>query len=372
MTPHNDVRVSSTTVVTSLFDLARREPGGTRPTVAQYLEWGEVLLALDTDLVCFTEPPIDTEIRARRENHRLAGRTEIISRPLESLSTYRLLAAATEARRRHPLLNGSHDKDTPLYAILEWSKFEVLSTAMQVNPFSADHFIWADFGLAHVARTEHHLEDRVFTDTPDSVRLLQMRPLHTELVADRAHHLSYRRGHFAGGLISGRCDHLAQLCDAIERELLDALSEGFAPIDEQLLELAVARCPERFSFHHGDYADITENYRRLRGSADNLLFQLRSWREAEDWPHAAALAERIVSSLASGSLSGDPPTLAQLLEECFLASYYARQPDQTEAHTAASLYVEWAHQNPEFREEFLRHEIRVRTNFSFLTDQVEF
>jgi hypothetical protein len=34
------------------------------------------------------------------------------------------------------------------------------------------------------------------------------------------------------------------------------------------------------------------------------------------------------------------------------------------------LYLEWTRGDPDFRDEFLRHEIRVRTNFSFLREPV--
>lgn len=89
-------------------------------------------------------------------------------------------------------------------------------------------------------------------------------------------------------------------------------------------ELAVAQNPQLFSFHHGDYEHIIENYRRPRGSAENLLF----------------------------------------------VSYYAYHPDHTAARAAASLYVEWAHRDPAFRDEFLLHEVRVRTNLAFVEQRI--
>jgi hypothetical protein len=362
--------MSPTTVVTCLFDLASREAPGTRHDVAQYLEWGEFVLALDADLVCFTEPSIEPTIRSRREHHGLLERTEMVECTLESLSSYGLLERATEARLQNPLLNGDPVKDTPLHTVLTWGKLELLTRAIERNPFATDHFAWVDFGIAKVAKTDHHRQDEVFAETPDAVRLLQMRPLDLTSLEDTAHHLSYRRGHFAAGLISGHADRLREFCQAAGDELERALAASFAPLDEQLLELVVARRPELFSFHHGDYDHITENYSRPRGSADNLLFQLREWRAREDWAEAAELADRVVHAAQGGSFESAPATLAQLLEECFLASYYAHQPDQTDARAAAMLYLERTRADPDFRDEFLRNEIRVRTNFSFLREPV--
>lgn len=333
---------------------------------------GELILAADADLVCFCDPSIAPKILARRAEHGLLERTQVIPGELEALLDRSTLAEVTEARRRHPLLNGSPSKDTPLYTMLGYLKFELLERVIEAKPFGARHVAWIDFGVAHVAETRHHRQDRVFWEIPDEVRILQMRPLDGRLVDDRDHHLSYRWGHFAAGLISGASECVAVVCKLVRDELRGALDDGYAPLDEQLLDLVVAARPELFSFHHGDYDHITENYRRLRGSADNLLFQLRWWRSREAWGPASVLAEHIVQAVASGTLADAPSSLASLLEECFLAAYYAHPPDQRPARAAAHLYADLARRDPEFREEFLRHEIRVRTNFSFLEEPVEF
>lgn len=362
----NDLAVDHATVVTCLFDLSGREAPSARPTIARYLEWGEFLLSLDADLLCFCEPLIEPVIRARREQANLLERTRIVPCSLESLSSYGLHDRARQARQEHPLLNGDPGKDTPLSAVLGWSKLELLERALELNPFSEEHFIWADFGLAKVARTDHYREDAVFAQPPDPVRLLQLYPLDPALLNDRAHHLSYWRGHFAAGLISGSADQLGELCRTVRRDLKDALVAGFAPLEEQLLELAVAHQPELFDLYHGDYEHIIENYRQPRGAAGNLLSQLRAWRSRGEWQSAGQLADRIIRAVETATFRARPAELAQLLEECFLITYYAHEPDQSEAQAAANLYFEWARRDPEFRDEFLRHEVRVRTNFSFL------
>jgi hypothetical protein len=360
--------VSQATVVTCLFDLSSRESPSARPTLARYLEWGQFLLSLEANLVCFCEPSIEPVITARREQGSPLKRTCVIPCPLESLSSYQLLDRARHARQEHPLLNGDPGKDTPLSAVLGWSKLELLERVVQLNPFGSEHFIWTDFGLAKVARTDHYREDRVFTNPPDAVRLQQLYPLDASLLNDRARHLSYWRGHFAAGLISGRAERLRGLCLTMRRELEDALAAGFAPLEEQLLELAVARQPELFDLYHGDYEHIIENYRQPRGAAGNLLSQLRAWRSRGEWQSAARLADSIIVAVETATFRARPDELAPLLDECFLIAYYAHEPDQGEAQAAANLYLEWASRDPEFRDEFLRQEVRVRTNFSFLRE----
>jgi Bacterial protein of unknown function (HtrL_YibB) len=362
-----DVGVSPTTVVTCLFDLAPIESPSAAPAPNR-LQSDEFLLGLGADLVCFTEPSLRPAVCSAREQHGLIERTEALPCAIRSLGTYELLGRATENRYRHPLLNGNPLRDTPLAALAGWCKLELLQRAIELDRFGAEHFIWIDFDLARSARTEHCREDRVFARTPDRVRVLQTRALNPSVVRDRSYHLSYRHGHFDPGLISGHRDRLEQFARAGQAELESALSDGFAPLEEHLIDLTVAAQPALFSCHHGDREHILENYRRPRGGAENLLSQLRTQRIGDELKPAAKLAARIVRAVRAGTFESDPALLAQLLEECFLVSYYAHQPDQTEARKVAVLYMQRAREDPDFREEFLRNEVRVRTNFSYLHD----
>lgn len=358
--------MSGPTIVTFLFDLGSRERGSGRPAISSYLERGEFLLGAEADLVCFAEPGVAELVREARDRHGLSDRTAIVTRTLEELHRYALLEEAVRARSMHPLLNGSRLTDTPLAALLGWSKFDLLAEAIDVNSFGASHFIWLDFGIGHAARTGNVTEDGVFGHLPDGVRLLQMRPLDRDLLLDRAHHLQYRRGYVAGGLISGRGARLHEAIAVIDRVLQDAVRDGFAPLDEHLLDAAICQAPKLFDLYHGDLESIFDNYRRPRGGALNLLDQLRIWRSRSEFEPAGLLAARIIESVGTGSFECEPAVLAQLVEECFIASYYAGGDERTQARACAALYAERCHLDPDFRDEFLRHEIRVRANLGFV------
>jgi hypothetical protein len=358
--------MSSPTLVIALFDLATREPWAGRPTPSELLDRNPFWMALDVDLLCFTEPAIEREVIRRRQPYELADRTEIISCPLEALDCFELLPTAERARDRHPLLNGHLVLDTPLRAVAGWSKLELLPRALEANPFNTDHFIWVELEDFDRVLAGHVGGDRVFVDPPAAVKLLQVSPLDPGLPADRDHHLSYRREHFATSFMAGPARHLREMCEIAQAELREALMAEFAPLDEHLVEAVAARRPELFDLYHGGREFALENYRLPRGSADNLASQLRAWRVREQWQPAAGLAERIIDSISSGSFVSAPDALASLLEECFLVSYYSEGEGKPQARSCAALYAELAHQDPAFRDEFLLHEIRVRTNFGFV------
>lgn len=352
------------TLVTALYDLARREPSRRRPAPHDYLAWGEFVLGLDHELVVYVDPELEPEVRRRRDAHGLLHRTAIRPVPLEQLPAHRFLGEITAARQRHPLVNGNPDKDTPLYTVLTSSKFDLLREVLEERPFEATHLAWIDVGLAKSAVTDHALEDGVFSAPGDGVHLLMTRrPLPSEL-ADRGHFLSYHWGHIAAGYISGDAGSIAQLSAAATAEAQSARKLGYAASDEQLLTLIHQRCPG-VSFHYGDYPFVLENYHAARGSADNLLFQLRHCR-TEQWDRnrAREIALGIVDSCRVGIFECDPRLLAELIEECMIAIYCGDFPKRSAAVQAAELYQRLALEHAEFREAFLINEIRVRANFA--------
>lgn len=112
-----------------------------------------------------------------------------------------------------------------------------------------------------------------------------------------------------------------------------------------------------------------ENDHGGQRSADSLLDELRDCRSRERWDRACAreIAEAIVDSCRRGTFKFDQRLLPELLEECFIATYFADYPHQGAAREVVELYERLARENRSFRDGFLRNEIRVRTNFSLLT-----
>jgi len=350
------------TLVTGLFDLAEREKNPNRRTPADYLRDGEFLLGLDWDVVFFVDARLADEVADLRQAEGLADRTVVVPTALEETAAYALERQIAAARAQHPLINGNPDKDTPLYAVLTWSKFEWVREAIELDPFDSSHFAWIDFAVF----AEPPADDAPFESPADRVRLLKMRNFTAADIEDRTDYYAYLRGHVAGGYISASRADFTRLADLFAAEAKASLNSGFAPSEEQILPVLCLQEPGLFEFHHGNYDHLLRNYDRLRGSAENLLFQLRTSRDQEDWDDALELCGAILESYRGGSFDCDSQTLAELLDECFLAAYYARGGNDETTREFASLYATLVESDPDFREVFLRHEIRVRSNFALL------
>ena len=350
------------TLVTLLFDLARREPATGRRTAKRYLELAdEFVLGIDCELVAFVDPELAEPIEASRHARGLGARTRVIPIAFEDLPIYALLPKISNARAMHPLLNGDPDKDTPLYTALICAKPALAACIAKEDPFSGSHVGWIDIGVRH---GPYRGEDP-FAHPTDRVRLLSMRPLFEREIAERGPYLSALRGHIAGRYACGTRSNMAWLGAAFAQLMKETLEAGYAGSEEQLLPLLVAAQPERFEFHHGDYDDTLPNYFKPHDGAENLAFQLRVWREEGVPGEGAALARAIYDSVARNEFNARPESLATLLDDCFIAAWYGEPHPHPVARRIADLYLDRAERDPAFRDVFLRNEIHVRRNFSF-------
>ena len=350
------------TLVTALFDLARREGNPRRRNVEHYMRAAEYLFDLDADVIAFADPELADGLADAR---RLAGheaRTVVVPLALEELPAHELAGPIVAARRAHPILNGDPDKDTPLYAVLQWSKFELVRRATDLDPFDATHYGWLDIGLP----SRPHPADRVFEQPADRVRLLAMRGFREADLADAADYLSHLRGHVAAGYVTASAPAFMRLCERFDARAREFLEARLAPSEEQLLPILCLEEPELFEFHYGDYGAILSNYLRLRGSAENLIFQLRDARAHGDFAHGHAIGSRLLESVSEGTFECHPHLLSDLLDEAFIAAWYDEGAGPDVAGHVASVYAGLVQSDPDFRDAFLRDEIRIRSNFASL------
>jgi hypothetical protein len=352
------------TLVTALFDLATREQNNQRRTPSDYFVAARRVLALDENMVVFADPDLCDTIAGKRRRGGHEARTLVVPTRLEELPAHAELGRIEAARHANPLRNGDLDVDTPLYTVVQWAKFDLMERAIAEDPFGASHFAWIDFGLA--ARSPDPA-DQVFSDPGDGIRLAQMRRIDPADLADRAAYAAYLRGYMGANYMAGTRERFEALIRLFRDQATSLLDEGLALSEEQILPLLWAAEPELFDPLPGDYDDVLRNYRRLRGSAHNLVFQMREARDAGDREYADRIAQAAFASHEAGTLECSPAELAELLDECYLAAWYApSDPGHERAARIASAYLDLAEQDPDFRDVFLRHEVRVRSNFALL------
>lgn len=355
--------MSKLTLVTCLFDLGRREATSWRG-IDDYFRFGEFVLGLDQDIVFFVDPEMESRILEGRQRHGRLARTRVIPIGLEDLSCAKYLESIRKTRRAS---NANPVKDTPIYTMLGWSKLELLERAAALDPFSASHLGWIDFGIAHVARTTAPASVEPFANPPDLVRLHMTKYFDESDVRDYAY-WDLNHSHLAAGFIVGSVPNIRALAASFWTMAETALANNYGPTEECLLSVIVAREPRRFSFSNGGYRDILLNHAILRGGGRALFGQMRDACIRKAWNHAINLGRQAMAGHIDGTFECPEGVLEPIIMEYFIASYYGSTQD--EAHKVALYYARQVETNPAFRSVYLAHRNLVVKNFSFLKTPV--
>jgi len=236
----------SLTLVSSLFDLARRENNPHRQNTPFYLAHGRWLRVLPIPTVIYCD-----------ENLKEALPADVaVPCDLESTHAFARLGFFEKSRARHPLASCDPAKDTPLYGVFQRAKIELLRRDVVDNRHQTTHFAWVDFGIAKAVPIDDAWQ--AFGRLPGRVKLLQYRPL-----AETADEIDYTtiRQRLAMGYICGPRSMMLEFCDAFDRQDALASAAGFAPHDETLLERVVLARPDLFELKRiTDHTRIFSDY----------------------------------------------------------------------------------------------------------------
>src|SRR5205085_2514543 len=152
---------SSFTIVTAIYDLKRRESeqGIERAKdMSFYLNKGKDLFSLPLNLIVFCDKSLEIEVKLISRPEGFS--TCYVTLDLEELEFYKDLERIKELRNKSSFHTGNPAKDTSLFMILQWSKFEFLKRSIDLIKglrWLGSHVLWSDFGLAYVAKDIHRI-----------------------------------------------------------------------------------------------------------------------------------------------------------------------------------------------------------------------
>ncbi len=351
------------TLVTSLFDLKRREASARRG-IEDYFRVGEFLLGLDQDIIVFCDPELAERLWKDRCGRGYAKRTHIAAVTFEALSTAKY---SESIKRGRPAGNRNAVKDSAGYTVLGWSKFELIERAAALNPFGASHLAWIDFGIAHVAKLDDHTSVEPFANPPEKVRMHMLKYFDENDVREHAY-WDFRRGHLAGGFFIGGVQDMLAFSAAFWPMAETALANEYSPTEDCVMPVIAGRQRNRFSFSYGDYEDVLRNHVRVRGGGPELLFQMKNASARQAWHHSIAIGREVVVGHQQGVFKCKEGVLEDLIMEYYIAANNSRA--ENDAKNAALYYADLAGKNPSFRSVYLsRHEF-VQKHFSGLVEPV--
>jgi len=171
------------TLVTAFFDIRRSEHGDGR-TVEQYLQWIQKTLQLNCNLYVFTEKKFEAFFN---ENRPAGYPMRVVVINFEDLYFYRYRERMSQILESDEYKNRiQHPQRVecvlPEYNIIQYSKFDCLSRAIDENVFQSRAFFWIDAGIsrffADVDISKPYPGERCieFTCKHNDVLIIQNRP----------------------------------------------------------------------------------------------------------------------------------------------------------------------------------------------------
>lgn len=239
--------------VTSFYDLTKRGSTEHR-TIDWMLEKSAFVLGMDRELVIFTDPELEDELRKRRGDRR----TKIVPIPFEKLIGKDRVSATERGRLQD---NARRTKVTPAYVQLMWAKYAMIQMALEIT--STSHLGWIDMSITHVGTLPPVGVD-VFADPSDKARVHVLRCF-TKADVDHPGYWHNVQGHLAGGLVVGARARMRDLARDFLQAVDTATSMGLAPLDEGIISYVVGQRPNDYSYSYGDYEDILRNHDESRG-----------------------------------------------------------------------------------------------------------
>ncbi len=249
-----------TTIVSMLYNIY--ELDGNR--IEKYFKLGnEFILGLERPLVVFVgNKTIANRILAERERRGLLDFTKVIVVPLNETWFYKYKNEIDRLRNGvYDIYNINNQKDTTEYIILNNNKFAFLEMAIGLNSFKTKKFMWLDFGINHVAKDYHMINEWIDHIDEEKIKQMCINPFVENVVSNKEFfHNIYH--HIAGGLFTGTSEKMLQYCDLFKKEYDKIICDEWYQLDEAVMTIIHREHPELFLHYYGDYEGIITNYQK--------------------------------------------------------------------------------------------------------------
>jgi hypothetical protein len=185
--------LNSPTFVTGFWDPESLGRGSSRSARSYLRLFEELHASLPFSLVVFADPKHEEEIRRIVRGSGLPRYVERM--PLEELPR---MQERERFQALRPMENAGDGKDTLEFAIVTWSKVDLLArVALEESQQDASHVAWIDFGVAHVCDPASIDWHKLTSRMPFRARICEMRATARHELEDLAGYYSHNRGRVA-------------------------------------------------------------------------------------------------------------------------------------------------------------------------------
>jgi hypothetical protein len=241
------------------YDRREKEKNQYKPSrdINEYFEHAKkFILGLQYNLIVFTDCDKCIEF-VNKERENMQDKTYIYKKRFEDTHYYKHLDKLHELQNKFHIINGVIEQETPIYIILNNNKFDFMESAISLNPFNSERFVWMDFGINHVALNSEKIHEWI-NNIPEKIKQLCINP-YIEKVAPKQM-FQYIYHHMAGGLFSGSSANLLKYCNLFKQKTEEIYNDDWYQIDEAVMTIVQRENPGIFELYYGDYQGIISNY----------------------------------------------------------------------------------------------------------------
>jgi hypothetical protein len=243
----------SLSYVTVLYNINRETDGDGR-LWDNYLEWFKGTLQHNAPMIVFIPPDLESFVKEHRPTE---YQTHIIVETLEQVPYYKHKEAiatvlSSEAYKQRMADINRIECYLPMYSIIQYSKFDWMRKAAEIDPFNTDYYFWIDGGLSRFYENNFHKKPidktclTLFDNYPTRF-FIQATPRLFESISDD--YIWDNNAKIYGGVFGGRKEVVITMSYEVQALFEHCLYSTKVVNNEQILLLCMYKNkPHLFSF----------------------------------------------------------------------------------------------------------------------------
>jgi len=266
------VNETNYTVVTGYFDLTKM-PDASKEIIdrpkTHYLSNATATMSIDHNLVVFCEPENLEELKSMRPDY-LKHKTYYVTMSFEDFPLTRYRGKILENRK----VNKCHDaRNTASYYLFCMSRYAMLKTIMDKNPFNSTHFSWLNICIERMGYKNLIEIDAAYNLLREKVSTCYIDYYPLSLAKNPVEFFSCGGpSSLCSGFFTGKKEYLYPFCNKVETQFFSYLEQGYGHADEQLFCCVYLENPDLFDVYYADYNQMVTNYVWLK---DNPSYPLQ-------------------------------------------------------------------------------------------------
>jgi len=320
--PHKyDEPISNWTVVTMLYHLPRYGDDFNKP-IEFYLNNGLFVLSLPVNLVVYCDEPEKEFIMKVRSQYGFEKYTKVIAKPATEFSLFNLRHKIRKNRVGNHWYNKSN-RNTPNYAALVSSKFNIVQDAIRNDYFNTEYFAWLDFGCKYIVGKYINEFVRCLECYRKQGSFCYLEYTPKDVRNNYSKYYQFGRAAFAATFFTGHKSYLFPIMAECERLFVETVNKGYGHAEEQIIPFIYFEHPEWFDLFYGYYYQLFVNYDKTRTNAtriiNNIIAPARLDNEYYVGYHAAM---KVLEAFEKEDLNVSFDKIIDLLDDAFICAYY--------------------------------------------------